>query len=299
MNNHCWAKIVLVLLCVAGTKAADAATKVFILAGQSNMLGSGAYVSELSTPYDEVQPDVNYWSDNQWIPLRGGFGHTSDEFGPEVSFGEAIHRAIPSDEVFLIKYAVGSTNLAEDWSPAGAGKQIYQGFITTAEAAIKNLVDAGRQPEVAGMLWMQGESDALADGFYAPTNAAAVYAENLRGFIESVRDDLGTPDLPFVIGRITVPHWGTPENNALVRSAQETVPGLVGHASWIDTDNMAMGPFVGHYGAQGQIDLGIAFAGAVQQLPEPGTIAMLLVGIAAFACGTTARTRLRSRREFR
>ena len=57
-----------------------------------------------------------------------------------------------------------------------------------------------------------------------------------------------------------------------------TVPGQVGHASWINTDDLEWA-YGGHYGTQGQIDLGIRFANqlATIPVPEPGSLSLLVV----------------------
>lgn len=252
---------------------ASAATRVYVLAGQSNMMGQGSLVSELPSPYGVTQTDVKFWSNNQWVPLAGGFGVSASEFGPEVSFGYNIRRAYPNDDIYLVKYAVGSTNLINDWNPAGGGKECYKGLTSTVNAAMKDLADA--KPTIAGMLWMQGESDALT-GSYAPANAPQQYAANLTAFIQQVRIDFNTPNMPFVLGRIR-PDWGAADNNALVRAAEETVPGQVGNATWVNTDDLQIGIAVRHYGTQGQIDLGTRFAQVL--VPEPSSFVPMATGL--------------------
>ena len=96
--------IVLFLVAVPAT----AATKVFLLAGQSNMSG---YSTGLPTtpPYDAPQPDVQFWnySNNGWIDLQPGLGDTSNDIGPEVGFGYTLNNLFPGDDVYLIKLDAG------------------------------------------------------------------------------------------------------------------------------------------------------------------------------------------------
>jgi len=214
---------------------AAAAIKVFLLAGQSNMVGYGV-VADLPAPYHAPLPNVKFWDSgsSQWTALRGGFGGTAAYFGPEVSFGYQIHRMFPKDDVYLVKYAVGGTNLAVDWNPDGSGRY-YTAFKSTVSAALQNLSHAHLSPTIAGMIWMQGESDTLDHAY------AAAYAANLTNFIIRVRSDLAVPNMPLVVGRIESRSqypFGTPADNTAVRTAQATVPGRVGHASWINTDDM-------------------------------------------------------------
>jgi hypothetical protein len=269
---------------------AMAATKVFLLGGQSNMAGCGAGEWDVAcpSPYNAPQTAVKFWSSSSWVNLQPGFGFPNsvpNSFGPEVSFGYRLHQLLPNDDIYLVKLGVSGTNLAADWNPDAPGAT-YTTFKTTAAAAIQNLTAAGKSPTVAGMIWMQGESDALNNG---SPNAAAAYAANLTNFIGTLRDkqkfaDFANPNMPFVDGRITT-YFGTAADNALVRNALTTVPGQVGQAAWINTDDLQCA-FGGHYGTQGQIDLGLRFANAMVAVPEPSTLvlsATALLGLLAYA----------------
>ena len=139
-----------------------------------------------------------------------------------------------------------------------------------------NLTAAGKSPTIAGMIWMQGEIDAMNHAY------AAAYAANLTNFITTVRSDFNTPNMPFVVGRITNYAWGTTADNTLVRNAEMTVPGQVGNAAWINTDDLEWA-YDGHYGTQGQIDLGIRFANQLASLPEPSTLILAGTGLLALA----------------
>lgn len=258
-----------------------AATKVFLLAGQSNMGGCGMSAELVGTlaKYSGQQPNVNFWNSGgtQWAPLSSTFGGNSS-FGPEVSFGYQMHAAFPNDDIYLVKWSYGGTSLYSDWKPGDGGGWCYQTFMSIAVAAIKNLDDAHLAPTVAGMLWMQGEHDTTNASF------AEAYQTNLSGFIAAMRTDFNAPDMPFVLGRI-LPGYGTPEYNTIVRTAQETVPTLVPHTAWVNTDDLQISSQIPlHYGTQGQIDLGLRFAGKFTSTPEPSTVLLLCTGaIALFA----------------
>ena len=274
-------KLVCVILCVlsfiVSAVPVRAATKVFLLAGQSNMGGCGVsaeLVGELAK-YAEPQARVMRWdgTGNQWVVNSCTFGGGA-WFGPEISFGCQMQAVFPNDKIYLVKYAIGGTSLAADWNPAGTNNA-YAAFKSTALAAITNLADAKLAPEVAGMLWMQGEADA-AEASFAPA-----YQTNLTNFISAVRRDFSTPDMPFVLGRI-IQGYGTTENNTIVRTAQVTVPTLVAHTSWANTDDLQLStnPAL-HFGTQGQIDLGLRFAGKITQTPEPSAMLLFLTGVVA------------------
>lgn len=267
----------LIIMLVAASRAA-AATKVFLLAGQSNMDGRPS-VADLPSPYNQPQTEVkiwNYWSGGGWDDLQGGFStyNTGNLFGPEVSFGYALNEMFPDDDIYLVKYAEGGTSLAEDWNPNGTGGH-YNTLKAAANAALQDLTGDGLSPEVAGMIWMQGERDSQ----YA--DMAAAYETNLTNLITAARTDFSVPDMQFVVGRIAT-YFGT--YNAQVRAAQVAVAEGMDDVEWIDTDDL---PWIsgnpGHYNAAGQIELGARFAGEIMETPEPSTLALLAVGLFTLA----------------
>jgi len=228
------------------------------------MVGQGIN-TELVPPYNAAQNDVNYW-DGAWIPLAPGFGNHSYEFGPEVAFGRAIKDALPDDTIYLVKYAVNGTALYNDWNPTNG--QQYIGFTNTVNSALSNLETNGINYEISGMLWMQGESDALED-------QAASYETNLINFIADIRSQFSTPEMPFIIARVRNYYGGTSGQADIVRAAQVTVAESMPYVSWFDTDAYQM-VNSGHYGTQGQLDLGNDFVTAnLAYIPSVLTISVV------------------------
>jgi hypothetical protein len=190
-------------------------------------------------------------------------------FGPEVSFGKRLHELFPDDDIYLVKYGLSSTNLATQWNPNGTGGA-YNAFKTRVDAALANLKAADKSPIIAGMIWMQGESDAMVH------ESAVVYNANLKNLIGKVRTDFNAPNMPFVVGRINrSPHWGAPADVTKVREAQTAVADQLPLVSWINTDNISV--FKGtesghadpdHYDTLGQVELGIRFANQFTPVPE-------------------------------
>lgn len=278
--------ILAVLLNIAFTVSASLAeTKVFLLGGQSNMAGC-AITADLHPPYLAPQTDVKFWNKcnttvgwppsdpgDAWVDLQGGFGHQYysglSMYGPEVSFGYRLNELFPDDEIYLVKYGLTSTNLAVNWNPNGSGA-VYNVFKSRVDAALANLTAAGKSPVISGMIWMQGESDAMNPAY------AAAYQTNLTNFIAKVRSDFSTPAMPFVIGRINISqYWGTPADNALVRDSQVAVANQVANVSWIETEDIPVwnGSEPGHadpdhYSSQGQLILGTRFANVFNTAPK-------------------------------
>jgi hypothetical protein len=290
---------------------ASAASKVFLLAGQSNMAGEGGYTDYMApnqnpwtlppyddadlpcpAPYNQPLDAVKFWNyapdtlvnhshsagvGNGWIALQNGYGNRDDGFGPELSFGAKLHQIYPNDDIYLVKYAVGGTNLGYQWNPANTDAgALYPLFKARVNAALSKLVQDGKTPTVAGMIWMQGEDDSTIPSY------AVNYGMNLRNFITSVRTDFNAPDMRFVAGRISYmsEKWAPRSQIDFVRNAQWNIGSLVPNTACVNTDDLEWA-FYGHYGTQGQIDLGNRFADQFTPVPEPSALLLTTIG----ACG--------------
>lgn len=264
----------------------DAKVRVFLLGGQSNMSGHGN-ANELTGPlavYGAPQKNVKIWRSYQapsgdcetstdWTALAPEFGDfyvvrakypkRVPSFGPEVSFGKAMAKEYPDDDIYLIKHAWGASSLGGGWNSV-LGKKTgvmkggkgtpglqYNLFTAAARAALANLDKAKVDYEVAGMLWMQGETDSM--NRYGGKDAD--YEANLTAFIAQMRKDYGK-DLAFVIARITTHHAG---GESKTRAAQVSVAESTKGVYWFDTDNLPRSGN-GHYTTKGQIILGNRFA---------------------------------------
>jgi len=247
---------------------ASAKTRVYFFAGQSNMAGIGLD-SELVgdvAQYSGINDELKFWNFADATPQWRSYTSSAQWFGPELSFGYEMQNLYPDDDIYMIKCAMPSTRLYDDWSSSEPGGTWYNNFRSTAHEALSDLDDF----TIEGMCWMQGEGDA-ADPDWA-SHFSQTYQANLTAFIENVRVEFAAPDMPFVLGRI-LEGWGTPENNARVRTAQETVPSLVGNAAWVNTDDLQISTAIPmHYGTEGTIELGLRFADEIANIPEPSAL---------------------------
>ncbi|MGK3994312.1 sialate O-acetylesterase [Sorangium sp. So ce1024] len=277
MKRYCIALAAGVLSVSASAMAQP--VKVFVLAGQSNMVGFGvgdelpaALQSQRDIWYDHFNPDARQGgmyaaaTSADWGPLEPK--GEARRYGPEITFGHAIAAAYPEHRIAIVKVAQGGTNLVDHWGRGLAPdseslykSQLYHALLgkldsatyegdralqypdepTRLDSALARLEAEGHDVEIAALLWMQGENEA---GWSAAFN----YGNTLRAFIAAVRADVGVPDLPVVIGRISdnlYPANGGPiaagkeANIDAVRAAQVTVADEDPRVAWVDTDDFA------------------------------------------------------------
>ena len=244
----------------------EAPIQVYLLAGQSNMEGIGQ-ISALPPSLRVAQEDINiFWSGAPvWRGLQPSSGYSSgwgEVFGPEVMFGRTLADANPDGTVALIKHSVGGTDLAAFWNPGVSGDdptgmgEGYAVWIETVRTALAVLDARDQTYEIAGMIWMQGESDACYDVY------ADSYQRNMAHFIDRAREDVATPEMPFVIGLIDC--LGLCAYRTTVREAQIAVAEGDEAVHVIETEDLGMYPTDGwHYQGLGMRVLGTRFAEAL------------------------------------
>jgi len=226
------------------TQPADGKLKIFIVSGQSNMVGFGqltgspgtmeSYVADNPEAYGHLVDDDgnNTVRDDVWIVdisyddkqrmgwLTTGYGASEEHIGPEYGFGFVIGDYY-EDPVLIIKSAWGGRSLVHNFLPPSAAEYPepekdgdmgfqYAEVVRHVKEITENLEDyypdyAGEGFEIVGLGWHQGWNDRI--------NADAVnaYEENMAHFIRDMREDLGVEDLPFVIANTGMGGWDIPE----------------------------------------------------------------------------------------
>ena len=229
--------------------------KVFVLAGQSNMRGRRAKVSEIPGDLKGEQKEVLFFGGRQWTPLAPGKTEKQG-FGPEISFARGMSEKL-NEPIGTIKHSVGGSSLAVRWSPSDP-KSLYAQLVKKVEAARKS-----RRIKIVGMLWMQGERDAR------DRKMAGAYAPNLAALIEAARKDFKSPDMFFIAGRVNPPKRGYRFVD-VVRKAQEEC--RASNYAFIDCDALQKGPDNLHYTTEGYVEMGYRFAdGAFRLLKRTKT----------------------------
>jgi len=195
-----------VLVAHQPVQAADDVTRVFIFAGQSNMVGSDSKDSLVDNhpPFKgaaEEQKDIRFSyslgpskKSNGWVAMKP----VDHVFGPEMTFVRKLKEHVKYP-IAIIKDAWGGTTLVNDWNPAGPekGKKLYARLLKQVAARLKELDAKGIKYRIEAMMWHQGENDMF------NKEGIATYEKNLRSFIAKIRKDLKSPKLNVFIGEIS------------------------------------------------------------------------------------------------
>lgn len=256
-------------------KMAGAATAwdVYLLAGQSNMDGR-AKAAELSGEQRQSLPNSIIFyrnppiSSDGWKPLTPGYSVApgyrgklpSRTFGPEIGFAAAMLHASRDAHLALIKGPKGGTSLAKDWNPGTKGEPTTQGpcylnFVETVKLALKALTEDGSTSTLRGVLWHQGESDA--------SSSAAVYQQRLTTLIARLREDVGQPDLPVVIGEV----YDNGHRDSIL-TAQRAVAAAVARVGLAPANALKTSDNGTHFDTASQLKLGERFAEAMLKLMQ-------------------------------
>ena len=116
--------VVLLYLPSSNMNAADEPLKVFILAGQSNMVGWGDS-KKLPDDLRRGNERVLMFENGKWQPLKPikkamknqqKFGMTEFSFGPEIAFAHQVAKAWPDETIGIVKVAIGGTSILT-WKP--------------------------------------------------------------------------------------------------------------------------------------------------------------------------------------
>ncbi len=237
--------------------------KVFILAGQSNMQGH-VNVSTFDSMADDPKTapllkDIRnadgklHVCDKVWISsigcagddtteqkgkLTAGFGASTEEIGPEFTFGIYMEKLL-GEPILIIKTSWGGKDLHTDFRPPSAGPYVWSDFELARRKergdnmekekadkikatgvyyrlmlghVRKVLGDIGRVVpgygpkqgyELAGFVWFQGFNDLVSGWTYDKGNQPGgydMYGQLLTHLVRDLRKDLNAPKMPFVIG---------------------------------------------------------------------------------------------------
>jgi hypothetical protein len=278
--------------------------QVYYLGGQSNMDGHG-YAGQLPDELEGPVQGVYIFHGNPaadgeevngkgvWAELRPGHGagfssdgiknEYSDRVGVELTLARRLKELRPGANIALIKYSRGGTSIDEraarwfgSWEADFTGGPREHGGINQYDHFLATLghafaardIDGDGETDTlvpAGIVWMQGESDAAASAAIAKA-----YEGNLKRLMDLIRAALRVDDLPVVVGRISDSGqdddgkmWNHGE---IVRRAQQDFVDSDPAAALVTSTDDYSYTDAAHYDTPGYIDLGKQFADALHRL---------------------------------
>ena len=254
--------------------ADDKIVRVFIFAGQSNMVGSDSKVKDIDRfpPFrglGESKANVkfsycigreNKRLSNGWVPLQP----VNNVVGPELSFARKVAQNIKAP-IAIIKCAAGGTHLGGDWNPDDPqGFKMYPLTLEIIRSSLAELKKQNIPYRLEGFMWHQGENDMFNAEYMKD------YGKNLKNFLARWRRDLNAPKLKFYVGELcTKTIWGMDLRPRMyaISQGQKSVTSTDELAEYIPTAHVGVeiGRGVGlhyHYGTLGQLEHGINYADA-------------------------------------
>jgi hypothetical protein len=185
----------------------------FLFAGQSNMAGADAVVSDppgfvqsqadkvtrfclASLLAGEVPADSLPWGD-----VRGHRSKDQLVHGPEVGFARTLHDA-GWRQVVIIKVHANFKRDVDHW-PWGKGGTFCEPWMRFVDARQMELHQQGYTVKVRGFVWHQGIDDALHGSL------AGHYEQNLRGLIVALRERFRCPQAPVSKIVASITSWPT------------------------------------------------------------------------------------------
>lgn len=194
----------------------------WLLGGQSNMYGNGELTHEL-TP----DPRILFYADsNEWVvakdPMKFFWTGAPHDGAPDYSHlpvhGSGLGLFFAKHLISVIDRPIGLIGvqsggpMTKIWDPTlmDGGKMPAPPYLYGP--MIQRVIDAGGYGKLKGMIWYQGESDAV-----EVPSAASDYEHNLLNFVDRIRQDTGNPNLPIIIVQ-------------LARLVTNRIPGLPGTA---------------------------------------------------------------------
>lgn len=246
--------------------------RVFVFAGQSNMVGSDSKVKDIKrfppfagteAPQAGVLYSYNIGREDKlassgWVALQPVNGVV----GPELSFARRVTQEIKAP-IAIIKCAAGGTTLGRDWNPDDPGGfKLYPLALQLIQSSLAELDRQGVVYRIEGFMWHQGENDMFDKEF------RTAYGKNLKNFLASWRRDLKAPNLKFYVGELcTKTVWGMDNraNMYAIRAGQKAVTESDPLATYVPTshDAVEIGGGAGlhyHYGTLGQLEHGVNYA---------------------------------------
>lgn len=224
----------------------------FLLIGQSNMAGRGHI--------EDVDPIVNdrikVLRNGRWQPMYVPVNPDRRTSG--VCLAESFADAYTKDhdaDVGLIPCADGGTALCQ-WMP---GELLFDHALMQCRLAL-------RTSELAGILWHQGEGDCR-EGRYL------VYEEKCRQMFTVLREELGLPEVPVLVGGLGDFLIGYTKkeisvNYLKVNAALQNVAKTLPRCGYVSASGLTANPEIIHFNAPSLREFGLRYYEEFRRLED-------------------------------
>ena len=225
----------------------------FLLIGQSNAAGRG-FLHE-APALDSLGGRLKVLRNGRWQtmyrPVNPDRAFSGTCFAE--SFAKAYAESHPDVSVGIIPCADGGTKLSQ-WMP---GELLFDNAVHCAKLAM-------RTSQIVGILWHQGEGDCAPDLY--PN-----YAERFFAMMDTLRRELGVPDIPLLVGGLgdflaSCPLSENLKNYVFVNEQLEKIGREYPHCAFVSAEGLPSNPDNLHFCAAALEQFGIRYYTAFQKI---------------------------------
>jgi len=235
------------------TPPAKESFHIYLLMGQSNMAGRDTRTLASQTTNPRV---LAMTADGQWVvakdPIHQKDGRSEPGAGPGIPFALEMLKSDPNVTIGLVPCAVGGTPL----------KRLVKGGDLYVRALERTKL-ASPSGKISGVLWLQGETDSDKQPW------ANTYEARLKKMLQDLRQDIGRPNLPIVVGQIGefLPVEKHPYVDT-VRAALRNVPAELPNVGYADSAGLGDKGDHLHFDAADAQAMGSRFAEAMRKVQD-------------------------------
>lgn len=176
--------------------------RVFILTGQSNAVGK-ALNSNLTAGELSAQSQLKIWNKTagafQDLDIGTNNLALSTEHGIENGLAQNILTYFPTGQSYLIKWGVGSTEIAQHLSGGAVYTELWNNYVVSG---INNIITSGKIPYVY-LIYSQGERDANTND-PSPAGEYTLFGGRFDTWVSLWQTNFGT-DLPIAVLQVKEP----------------------------------------------------------------------------------------------
>ncbi|MEI6736857.1 MAG: sialate O-acetylesterase [Pseudomonadota bacterium] len=219
---------------------------VYILIGQSNMAGINT-----SDPQDSLcDPRIFKMSQtnfDQWLLGTENMNSNSTGGGtsPGKSIAEQLLQQVPTDVNIRMIGAAASGSAVEQWAKGSTNNQYNKAAGNLYNDLVLRIHAAQKIGVIKGIFWHQGEAN----------SGTTDYEQKLTALITDLRLEIGTPDLPYVMGQIGT----TGDATGGVNRSLDLIKYFVPNTNFASCAGMVLADNV-HYNASSQRLYGTRYA---------------------------------------